>query len=109
QGTAFSLTGPNGISKALNTDTFVLEEATPDDSGSYTFLTTDGCELQLEVTVSAVPSDETDIILYPNPIREGKLNLVLENYMSIPITVGVFNLNGRRVAEFVFPADHLET
>ncbi|SNR66713.1 Por secretion system C-terminal sorting domain-containing protein, partial [Maribacter sedimenticola] len=49
--TAFSVSGPNGNDKPLNTDILNIVDAQGADAGTYTFTTTEGCSLQLEVTV----------------------------------------------------------
>ena len=50
-GTAFSVTGPNGNDKPLNTDILNIMDVQTVDAGTYTFTTTEGCNVQLVVDV----------------------------------------------------------
>ncbi|MEL6484943.1 MAG: PKD domain-containing protein, partial [Bacteroidota bacterium] len=53
---AFSLTGPNGNNKSLNSSDFTLSSAVLADAGTYTFASSSGCNAQL--------------ILYVGPIQQ---------------------------------------
>ncbi|SNR82643.1 hypothetical protein SAMN04488009_0258, partial [Maribacter sedimenticola] len=51
-GIAYSITGPNGNDKAMNTNDLTLSSLSSADSGTYTFTTVTGCIETLELTVS---------------------------------------------------------
>ena len=52
-GLAFRVSGANGNTKALNTSDLVLTDLSIADSGTYVFSTAEGCEVSLEVEVTA--------------------------------------------------------
>ncbi len=53
-GNAWSLSGPNGHSKPEDFTDYTIPSLTTADSGLYTFTTITGCEVTLDVTVTAV-------------------------------------------------------
>ncbi|WP_411032425.1 T9SS type A sorting domain-containing protein, partial [Spongiimicrobium sp. 3-5] len=51
---AFSVTGPNGNSKALDINDLLITGSTVADSGTYTFTTEEGCSVVLELTIEPI-------------------------------------------------------
>jgi len=67
-GLTFSVAGPNGNNKALSTDDLVLTDIAQADAGIYTFTTDQGCEVQLEVTVTAGNQNQPPVaVIDANP------------------------------------------
>jgi hypothetical protein len=112
-GTPFSVSGPKGNTKVLSTADLTLENLAVGDSGTYTFITEGGCEAVLEVNVIeiATPDSSTDIdgvIVYPNPITDGTLNVYLKEFMGLPIGLRIFDAYGKVVYNRSFSSDHGE-
>jgi PKD repeat protein len=67
-GLTFSIAGPNGNNKALSTDDLVLTDIAQADAGLYTFTTDQGCEVQLEVTVTVGNQNQPPVaVIDANP------------------------------------------
>ena len=92
-GILYSIAGPNGNNKPESTTDLVIDSVVPADSGLYTFTTSSGCEVTLDLTVNVVDC--------------GALGLVTEYQInSDPFVSGASELTvdeGNRLALSIFP------
>jgi hypothetical protein len=90
-----------------------LEDLTIADSGTYVFTTAEGCQISLEVSVTEVSGPEVEldlenILIYPNPITQSRLNFFLRDFMNEEVIVRIYDLNGSRVYEKLITVNHAE-
>ena len=109
-GTAFSISGPNGNDKALDMDDLVLGILATSDSGTYVFTTVEGCEVSLALTVIEIETLDNgridDIIVYPNPVKNELLKIVLSDFMNKNINIGFYDIYGKLIFQKMIPANH---
>ena len=90
----------------------MLTKLSTSDSGTYIFTTGEGCEISLEVEVTLMSGgSETNpdsILVYPNPVTDGKLKVMLRDFMGEPIEMVFFDVYGKKVLERNLPPDHSE-
>ena len=108
-GIAFSVAGANGNNKMLDMNDFVLDSLVPSDSGMYVFATEEGCEVSLELTVAEIEIINgriDDIIVYPNPVKNEPLKIVLSDFMNENINIGFYDIYGKLIFQRMIPLDH---
>ena len=109
-GTAFSVTGPNGNNKPLNSDSFSVSAVVLDDQGVYIFNTSNGCSYNFDLTVTqneTLSNPSLDqITVYPNPVTDGTLYLVLDAFMSEALTASLYDVYGKLVISKEISINH---
>ncbi|WP_273566588.1 galactose oxidase-like domain-containing protein [Maribacter halichondriae] len=105
-GTGFTITGPDAT---VTTGILDLGSITAEQAGVYTFSSDEGCSAQLTVIVGVEPETEAkfqDVIIYPNPVRDGVVKLVLDDFMNETINVSFYDIYGKLVIRKVVPQEH---
>ncbi|MEH6682856.1 MAG: PKD domain-containing protein, partial [Sediminicola sp.] len=106
-GLEFTITLPDG---QVLTDAFETMAILPEQEGTYLFSAENYCSSTLEVTVTPDPSVSEptleDLIIFPNPVTSGTLNVVLEDFMNEAIFIGFHDMYGKLVQQEVIAQDH---
>ena len=94
----------------MNSDSFSVSAVVLDDQGVYLFTTSNGCSYNFDLTVTqnetlSNPSLE-QIIVYPNPVTDGTLYLVLDAFMSEALTASLYDVYGKLVISKEITINH---
>ncbi len=102
-GIDFSITAPNA---AVTNGILDLGNITSEQAGNYSFTTDTGCSAVLTINVQAPDATLKDIVIYPNPVRDGNVTFVLQDFMDETIYISFFDIYGKLVLRNLVPADH---
>ena len=95
----YTITLPDSSTNAgqLDLGGIVLAQA-----GTYSFASDTGCTAQLLVNVEENPDSGKqlkDVIIYPNPVSDGKVKFVLNDFMNETINVSFYDIYGKLVRQ----------
>uniref|UniRef100_UPI00260B8283 T9SS type A sorting domain-containing protein n=1 Tax=uncultured Maribacter sp. TaxID=431308 RepID=UPI00260B8283 len=104
----FSVSGHK--TKKLNEENFIITDAQISDIGSYHLTTKEGCNKLLVLNVQKLTTTSNakleDIIVYPNPVPNGKVKFVLKDFLNETINVNFYDIYGKLVNSYLIPSNH---
>ena len=106
QDDAFTITLPDGSEV---TGEYTIESVAMSDAGVYTFTSALGCTTEFGVSVMEEGGSDgalKDLVLYPNPVRDGMLHFALEDFMNQEIRVQINDIYGKTILRQIFNAAH---
>ncbi len=109
-GVDFSITLPDAtvVNGLLDLGNIILDQA-----GTYMLASTNGCSAEIIINVEAVVVTNPDavlqdIIVYPNPVRDGNVTFVLDDFMGEIIFISFYDIYGKLVLRNMVPSTHEE-
>lgn len=106
QDDAFTILLPDGSEV---TGEYTLESIQMSDAGVYTFTSEQGCTTRFNISVTEEEASDApieDMIVYPNPVRDGMLHFALQDYMGQEIRVQINDVYGKTILRKIFQSTH---
>ncbi len=108
-GITYTITLPDNTT---NDGTLDLGNVTMDQAGTYSYLSENGCTASLVLNVQvAEPNPDPDpvlkdIVLYPNPVTDGRVRVVLTDYPNEMMFISFFDIYGKLTIRQMIPTSH---
>ncbi|MEM9650401.1 MAG: T9SS type A sorting domain-containing protein, partial [Bacteroidota bacterium] len=108
-GVNFTIAQPD---ETVSTGALDLGNISMEQAGSYVFESENGCSAEITINVQAQDSEPSivlkNIVIYPNPVRDGNVTFVLRDFMNETIYVSFYDIYGKLVLRELIPSDHEE-
>ena len=106
-GIDFTVTLPSGT---VTNGPLNFGNANVNHSGEYLLTSELGCTTTLMITITPLTTTNTtalkDILVYPNPVRDGNIKFLLDGFMDESMQISFYNIYGKLVAKEMVLKNH---
>ncbi|AZQ58464.1 DUF1929 domain-containing protein [Maribacter sp. MJ134] len=103
----YTITQPN---ESITIGVLNISNITMEQAGTYIFNSENGCVQQIIVNVEPM-EEQTSIdavIIYPNPIYDGNVRFILNDFMDEMVMIRFYDIYGKMVISNIFQKNHAQ-